>query len=90
MIPESVARLARKIADLVPRPLKRSLFASTGSESNEAALKMAKLVTGGFEVVALGGSWHALTALLQRCRQATSSTCSVQGNWSTGTSEVKR
>ena len=44
MIPESVARLARKIADLVPRPLKRSLFVSTGSESNEAALKMAKMV----------------------------------------------
>jgi len=61
MIPESVARLARKIADLVPRPLKRSLFVSTGSESNEAALKMAKLVTGGFEVVALGGSWHGVT-----------------------------
>jgi 2,2-dialkylglycine decarboxylase (pyruvate) len=62
MIPESVARLARKIADLVPRPLKRSLFVSTGSESNEAALKMAKLVTGGFEVIALGGSWHGSTS----------------------------
>ena len=61
MIPESVARLARKIADLVPRPLKRSLFVSTGSESNEAALKMAKMVTGGFEVVAFGGSWHGST-----------------------------
>ena len=62
MIPDSVARLARKIADLVPRPLKRSLFVSTGSESNEAALKMAKLVTGGFEVLALGGSWHGTTS----------------------------
>ncbi len=61
MIPESVAKLARKIADMVPRPLKRSLFVSTGSESNEAALKMAKLVTGGFEVVGLGGSWHGVT-----------------------------
>ncbi len=62
MIPESVARLARKIADLVPRPLKRSLLVSTGSESNEAALKMAKLITGGFEVVGLGGSWHGVTS----------------------------
>ena len=61
MIPEPVARLAAKIAELVPRPLKRSLFLSTGSESNEAALKMAKLVTGGHEVLALGGSWHGVT-----------------------------
>jgi 2,2-dialkylglycine decarboxylase (pyruvate) len=34
---------------------------NTGSESNEAAIKMAKLHTGGFEVVALGGSWHGVT-----------------------------
>ena len=68
MIPESVARLARKIAALVPRPLKRSLFVSTGSEANEAALKMAKLTTGGFEVVALGGSWHGRVLRQQPAR----------------------
>ena len=61
MIPDSVARLARKMASLMPPPLTRSLFVNTGSESNEAALKMAKLATGGFEVVALGGSWHGIT-----------------------------
>jgi 2,2-dialkylglycine decarboxylase (pyruvate) len=61
MIPDSVARLARKVSAIMPAPLKRSMFVNTGSESNEAALKMAKLVTGGFEVVALGGSWHGIT-----------------------------
>lgn len=61
MIPESVARLARRIAEIMPQPLKRSLFLNTGSESNEAAIKMAKLATGGFEIVALGGSWHGVT-----------------------------
>ena len=61
MIPDSVVRLARKIADLMPPPLKRSLFVNTGSESNEAALKMAKLATGGYEVLAFGGSWHGIT-----------------------------
>ena len=61
MIPDSVARLAGKIAGIMPAPLRRSMFVSTGSESNEAALKMAKLVTGGFEVLALGGSWHGIT-----------------------------
>jgi len=34
---------------------------NTGSESNEAAIKMAKLYTGGFEVIGLGGSWHGVT-----------------------------
>jgi 2,2-dialkylglycine decarboxylase (pyruvate) len=37
------------------------MFVNTGSESNEAALRMAKMVTGGYEVIALGGSWHGVT-----------------------------
>jgi 2,2-dialkylglycine decarboxylase (pyruvate) len=61
MIPEPVAKLAKKLADWLPRPLSRSLFMNTGSESNEAALRMAKMVTGGYEVIALGGSWHGIT-----------------------------
>ena len=61
MIPRSVVQLADKLARIVPRPLRKSLFLSTGSESNEAALKMAKLYTGGFEVIGLGGSWHGVT-----------------------------
>ena len=51
MIPRSVVQLAEAIAKIVPKPLARSLFVNTGSESNEAAIKMAKLYTGGFEVV---------------------------------------
>jgi 2,2-dialkylglycine decarboxylase (pyruvate) len=61
MIPDVVAELARTLADWMPAPLKRSLFINTGSESNEAALRMAKMHTGGHEVVALGGSWHGVT-----------------------------
>jgi 2,2-dialkylglycine decarboxylase (pyruvate) len=61
MIPRSVVDLAAAIAKLVPKPLTKSLFVNTGSESNEAAIKMAKLHTGGFEVVGLGGSWHGVT-----------------------------
>lgn len=61
MIPEPVAKLAQKLAEWLPRPLKRSIFVNTGSESNEIALRMAKLVTGGYEVIALGGSWHGVT-----------------------------
>ena len=61
MIPEAVARLAKKLSQWLPEPLTRSLFVNTGSESNEAALRMAKMVTGGYEVIGLGGSWHGVT-----------------------------
>ena len=61
MIPRSVVRLADALSKIVPRPLRKSLLLNTGSESNEAAIKMAKLYTGGFEVIGLGGSWHGVT-----------------------------
>jgi 2,2-dialkylglycine decarboxylase (pyruvate) len=61
MLPEPVVRLAVKLSEWLPPPLKRSLFVNTGGESNEAALRMAKLVTGGYEVIGLGGSWHGTT-----------------------------
>src|SRR6476660_1563001 len=61
MIPRSVVQLADALARILPRPLSKALFVNTGSESNEAAIKMAKLYTGGFEVVGLGGSWHGVT-----------------------------
>ena len=61
MIPEPVVRLGKMLADWLPPPLRKSLFLNTGSESNEAALRLAKLTTGGYEVIALGGSWHGTT-----------------------------
>ncbi len=57
-----VLELARKLADFTGGTLTRSLFLSTGAESNEAALKMAKLATGRYEVVAIGNSWHGVTS----------------------------
>ncbi len=62
MIPEVVAELGAKLAGWMPAPLKKSLFLNTGGESNEAALRMAKMYTGGHEVIALGGSWHGTGA----------------------------
>ena len=62
MIPEVVAELALKLATgWMPAGLKRSLLVNTGSETNEAALRMAKMFTGGYEVIAVGGSWHGVT-----------------------------
>ena len=62
MIPEAVAELALELAqNWMPPALSRSLIINTGSESNEAALRMAKLFTDGYEVLAVGGSWHGVT-----------------------------
>jgi len=61
MLPPAVIELAKQLAAIAPPPLRKSLFVNTGGESNEAALKMAKMATGGFEVIALGGSWHGVT-----------------------------
>ena len=56
-----VVDLAALIAKVSPGQLDRVLLVSTGGESNEAALRMAKLVTGRHEVVALSRSWHGVT-----------------------------
>lgn len=61
MIPRPVVELAQKLAEWLPHPLKKSLLVNTGGESNEAALRIAKLYTRGYEVIGLGGSWHGVT-----------------------------
>jgi 2,2-dialkylglycine decarboxylase (pyruvate) len=62
MIPEVVAELAQVLArDWLPGDLKKSIFINTGSEATEVALRMAKMYTGGYEVLVLGGSWHGIT-----------------------------
>lgn len=57
-----VTELARELMAVLPAPLARAMFLSTGSEANEAALRLAKLSTGGHEVLAFAGSWHGMTA----------------------------
>lgn len=62
MLSPPVLRLADRLASVLPTGLDKAFFLSTGGESNEAALKMAKVYTGKFEVVGLGASWHGVTA----------------------------
>jgi 2,2-dialkylglycine decarboxylase (pyruvate) len=56
-----VVELCRELAAILPPQLQKVILLNTGSEANEAALRMAKLVTGGHEVVALAASFHGLT-----------------------------
>jgi 4-aminobutyrate aminotransferase-like enzyme len=55
------ARLAERLAAIAPDPLGMTFFCSTGSEANELALRLAKLVTDRHEVVALARGYHGRT-----------------------------
>ncbi len=61
MLSRPVVELARRLAGTLPEPLAKVMLLSTGAESNEAAIRMAKLVTGRHEVVAFARSWHGMT-----------------------------
>ena len=41
--------------------ISKVMLLSTGGEANEAAIKIANLVTGGWEVVGFAQSWHGMT-----------------------------
>lgn len=60
MLSRPVVDLAARLAALAPG-LDRVQLLTTGAESNEAAIRMAKLVTGGHEIVAFAQSWHGMT-----------------------------
>ncbi|TIX29914.1 MAG: aspartate aminotransferase family protein, partial [Mesorhizobium sp.] len=62
MLSRPVVELAVRLAALAPG-LDRVLLLSTGAESNEAAIRMAKLVTGKHEIVAFSKSWHGMTGV---------------------------
>lgn len=61
MLTRPVIALAEALADLLGPQLTKALLLSTGAESNEAALRLAKLHTGGYEVVAFDMAWHGMT-----------------------------
>jgi len=61
MLSEPVLALAERLLATLPDPLRRVMFLSTGGEGIEAALRMAKLFTGRFEVISLTRSWHGVT-----------------------------
>ncbi|HUA76432.1 MAG TPA: aspartate aminotransferase family protein, partial [Acetobacteraceae bacterium] len=60
MLSAPVVDLAEALARHVPG-LPKVMLLSTGGEANEAAIKIAKLVTGGWEVVGFAQSWHGMT-----------------------------
>lgn len=62
MLSAPVVELARRLTATLPDSLSKVLLLTTGAESNEAAIKMAKLYTGKYEVVSFDRSWHGMTS----------------------------
>lgn len=61
MLSRPVVDLTRRLAETLPEPLEKVLLLTTGAEANEAAVRMAKLVTGRHEIVSFARSWHGMT-----------------------------
>jgi 2,2-dialkylglycine decarboxylase (pyruvate) len=57
-----VIELAQSLTGMLPAGLDKAAFPNTGGESNEMALRLAKMHTGRHEIVAFTGSWHGQTA----------------------------
>lgn len=60
---EHIVALAEKIAQITPGNLKQSFFTSSGTEANEAALLLARMSTGSFDVVALRHAYSGGSSL---------------------------
>lgn len=55
------ARYLELLAGVLPAPLTRVFFTNSGAEANDAALKLARKVTGRRAVIATEGSFHGRT-----------------------------
>ncbi|MCW5910634.1 MAG: aspartate aminotransferase family protein [Cyclobacteriaceae bacterium] len=54
-------RLAAKLTSLLPPQLNCAYFVNSGTEANEAALKLAKRITGRTEIISFRKSYHGST-----------------------------
>ena len=55
------ARLLSLLAQILPPPLTRIFFSNSGAEANDAAIKLARKVTGRMDVIATEQSFHGRT-----------------------------
>jgi 4-aminobutyrate aminotransferase-like enzyme len=60
---EHIVALAEKISQITPGNLQQSFFTSSGSEANEAAILLARMSTGNYDVVALRHAYSGGSAL---------------------------
>ncbi len=60
---EAIVALAEKLAQITPGKLQKSFFTNSGTEADEAAILLARMATGSFDVVALRHAYSGSSAL---------------------------
>jgi 4-aminobutyrate aminotransferase-like enzyme len=65
--------LAEKLAEITPGDLSKSYITNSGTEANEGAILMARLASGGDDIIALEHSYHGQSHL--------ASTLTANHNW---------
>src|SRR6516225_7159694 len=58
---EARARLSLKLLEVLPEGLNKFFFATSGTEANEAAFKIARMVTGRTKIISRYRSYHGST-----------------------------
>ena len=56
------ARAAEKLVSVAPSSLTKAFFCNSGTEANENAMRMARMVTGREQVITFSGGFHGRTA----------------------------
>src|SRR5213080_2931666 len=59
---EARARAAEKLVSFAPDALTKSFFCNSGTEANENAMRMARMVTGRENIITFSGGFHGRTA----------------------------
>jgi len=60
---EAIVDLAEKVAQITPGALQKSFFTNSGSEANEAAVLLARMATGSYDVVGLRHAYSGGSSL---------------------------
>lgn len=56
------ARAAEKLVSIAPASLTKAFFCNSGTEANENAMRMARMVTGREQIITFSGGFHGRTA----------------------------
>jgi taurine--2-oxoglutarate transaminase len=56
------ANLSLKLLEVLPRGLEKFFFTTSGTEANEAAIKIARMYTGKHKIISRYASYHGSTA----------------------------
>src|SRR5262249_2883402 len=58
LMTQPMVDLAERLAEITPGKLSKSFITNSGTDANEAAIKLARIASGRHEVIALAHSYH--------------------------------